>query len=389
MQSKNHPYRLSVYRTNEELNQVRPIWEKMQNHPNADIDNFISINSLRNEVISPYVMLISRDENPICMLIGRIEKRKLDVKIGYAKLLAPKIRTLVFIYGGIFGDVPSQLAEFIVTAVRQVLLDREADIAYFNLLKSDSQLLSAARKNPRMPFRDHIQRKNKHYLLELPGSYEAFMKTRSANTRSNIRRTAKKLNKKYDRQLEVRTFTKADELEEMMRAIDQVASKTYQRALGVGLANDPQGHKLAALAMQKNWLRVYLLSIDGVPRAFWPGNLYRGTFHIGIPGYDPQYHADRIGFYLLVKVIEELCTFDNVNNIDFGFGDAQYKRSFATDVWDEESVLIFAPTLKGAALNLYRTATSWLNTKLRAILERMRLLGIIKRRWRSQLAHKN
>ena len=215
------------------------------------------------------------------------------------------------------------------------------------------------------------------------------MQSRSANTRSNIRRTAKKLAKKYDGQLDVKTFTKEDELEEMMKAIDQVAKKTYQRALGVGLANDPQGHKLAKLAMKKKWLRVYLLNIQGTPRAFWPGNLYGDTFHIGIPGYDPQFHADRIGFYLLVKAIEELCTFDNVNHIDFGFGDAQYKRSFATDVWDEESVYIFAPTLKGAALNLYRTATSWLNTKLRALLDRMRLLDSIKRRWRSQLSHKN
>ena len=386
---KSKPYQLAVYRTNEELDQIRPIWEKMQYHPNADIDYFLTINSLRENIIHPYVMMISQEDKPVCLLIGRIEKRRLDIKIGYAKLLAPKLKTLVFIYGGILGEVPSQLAEYIVDAILELLLNREADVACFNQLKSDSPLLSAAQKNPRMLFRDHIQRKNKHYLLGLPDSFEEFMKSRSANTRSNIRRTSKKLIKKYDPQLEIRTFTKEDELDEMMEAIDQVASKTYQRALGVGLASDPQGVRLAALALKKKWLRVYLLSIDGVPRAFWPGNLYQGTFHIGIPGYDPRYHADRLGYFLLVKAIEELCGFEDVKHMDFGFGDAQYKRSFATDAWDEETVFIFAPTIKGAVLNLYRTGASWLNTKLRSMMERLRLLEFIKRRWRSQMSHKN
>ncbi|GAF75893.1 unnamed protein product, partial [marine sediment metagenome] len=53
----------------------------------------------------------------------------------------------------------------------------------------------------------------------------------------------------------------------------------------------------------------------------------------------------------MAKMFEALCLEKNVDAIDFGFGDAQYKESFSDVSWMEASVYIFAPRLYPLVVN--------------------------------------
>ena len=73
-------------------------------------------------------------------------------------------------------------------------------------------------------------------------------------------------------------------------------------------------------------------------------------------------------------------------SLDFGSGDAEYKRRLSSEVVDEADVFLFAPGLKGAYLRLMRLATVGLHSAGRKLLERYGLVDWVKTRWRRRMA---
>ena len=95
--------------------------------------------------------------------------------------------------------------------------------------------------------------------------------------------------------------------------------------------------------MQKGWFLAGLLYLHGEPVAFQLGTAYRGTYAASGTAFDPAHSEERPGTYLLMKVIEQLCADPAVDRLDFGFGDADYKRAFADESWVEQDVEVFEP----------------------------------------------
>src|SRR5262249_1232475 len=120
--------------------------------------------------------------------------------------------------------------------------------------------------------------------------------------------------------------------------------------------------------------------------AFWPGWLYNRSFYIGTPGYEPELADYRLGQYVLMRLISDLCADAEVDVCDFGGGDAEYKRRFASESWEETDVLIFAPTLHGAHLNFMRTAVAASARALRWGVAKLGVEEKLKQAWRRRLA---
>jgi hypothetical protein len=172
----------------------------------------------------------------------------------------------------------------------------------------------------------------------------------------------------------------------VISACEAVSIKTYQHRLGAGFAADPSERRLIELGAERGWLRAYVLSIDGDPAAFWLGLAYRGTFFTGPTGYDPGLARWRLGTYVLMTMLEDLCADDAVDHVDYGIGGAEYKRHFANESQLEEDDLVFAPSLRGVRINLTRTAILGTIGAARAAADRTPVLRVLKRRWRSRLA---
>jgi CelD/BcsL family acetyltransferase involved in cellulose biosynthesis len=189
----------------------------------------------------------------------------------------------------------------------------------------------------------------------------------------------------YGDEIGVQVFRRPEHLDAIVRDLTSVAAKTYQHGLGVAYGDSDEDIALTRLALDRDWFRAYVLTIADTPVAFWHGTAYGGTFSVQTPGYDPAYREHRIGIYLLLHVIEDLCRDEHIGFVDYGFGEAGYKRQYGNESWEERDVLLYAPSFRAARINLSRTAVLAIGEVARAGLTRLGLLERVKRRWRGSM----
>ncbi|MGB7149483.1 MAG: GNAT family N-acetyltransferase, partial [Terriglobales bacterium] len=89
------------------------------------------------------------------------------------------------------------------------------------------------------------------------------------------------------------------------------------------------------------------------------------------------------GTFLMTKILEQFCA-EGVEEVDFGLGDAPYKQRFGNCWWEEASIDIFAPTLKGLRINALRTPAIFTEQVVKKTLEKTQILPRIKRLWRNR-----
>ncbi len=196
---------------------------------------------------------------------------------------------------------------------------------------------------------------------------------------------AKKLLADYSGEVRIASFASNTDLDVMIRDIEAVSRKTYQRGLGVGFIDNAETRARLRLEAERGWLRGFVLYLANQPCAFWLGTIYKGTFHSNFMGYDPAHAKHSPGMFLITRVVESLCgaeEADKLREVDFGLGDAQYKEVLGTSVWQEAGVYIFAPSAKGILLNFLKTSLGVLDRIGRKVLGRTKLLPGLKSFWR-------
>jgi CelD/BcsL family acetyltransferase involved in cellulose biosynthesis len=385
IESSQDPVLPRTLRSVAEVERFRPSLERARwTRLDPEPDYYLTVLRSRPEVIGPYVLHLPGGPDEEVVLMGRSEVVRLPAAVGYAAY-APTVRAITVVHGGVAGADATRAASELLDTLRAALAAGEADVAILPSLRTGSALLEAAQ---RVPFaqRDHLRTRTTHWTLRLPDSYEEFVKARSKRTRDNIKQYRNRLMRKHGDEVSVTLFNRPEEADRLFRDTETIAAKTYQRGLGVAFADTPEQRALVELGLERGWFRMYLLSIGGEPAAFWPGSAYNRTFFTGTPGYDPAYADLRLGTYLLLHVIEELCADDAVDVVDYGFGESDYKQRFGNESWEEEDVLIFAPTFRGIRINATRTAVVGAARLARAAATRTGLAPRLKRRWRRRLA---
>ncbi len=375
--------RIVVARTVPEVEAIREVWKNWDWSPNADIDFYLHILRSRREVLRPHVLVLYRNNSPVAMLVGRLVESSVSVRLGYAKLFATRARSLTFIQGGLAGYFSAENAQLLVSEVVRSLRSGEADLAEFRFLKTDSPLYRSILQLPGFFLRDRFPLVQPHWSMKLPEKPEDVSNSLSGHERRQIRRRAKQIEADYSGKVRVERFTSIGDGEQIFADIEEVARKTYQRGLGVGFFNDKESRERFRFEAGKGWLRVHIMYVADKPCAFWMGSLYQGVFHSGDVGYDPAYKKYEIGKQLLARVLEDLCR-EKARQVDFGLGDADWKQRFGDMKWEEASVSIFAPNLRGLGMNLCRTPILMTEKAAKRALERTQILARIKKLWRKR-----
>jgi CelD/BcsL family acetyltransferase involved in cellulose biosynthesis len=101
-------------------------------------------------------------------------------------------------------------------------------------------------------------------------------------------------------------------------------------------------------------------------------------------GHDPAFSKYSPGNYLLTHVIEDCCR-HGVRAIDFGLGEALYKKRFGNEHWTETTVHLYARTWAGMEIKAIHTAAVVTSTVGKKLLERTHLIDRVKRIWRRQM----
>lgn len=364
---------------------MRGAWENMPRHFNADIDYFLTITASRAELIRPHVILLERAGRPQAIMIGRIAELVLRDRLIPGALRRPIGQVLQIVHGGIVGDLSPAHCAALLDEAEAALHRGEADAIFLSHIDISSPVYRMALARSTFLRRDHFPVPTVIRTAGIPRSYDAFLAARSKNTRRNLRRHAALIPDRFRDQWVLRCFRRPGEVGQLMHDAEHVAAKTYHRGMGTGFRADRETAEVLALAARREWLRAYVLYVCGQPCAFWTGLLYGRTYYTWTTGYDPAYRDHHPGTFLLCEIFKACCADPNIERIDFGNGDAQYKRSYCDGEQRTASIYMYAPTFRGLGANLVRSASTLTHEGARRALQASHLWSFARRRWRARL----
>lgn len=372
-------------RTLSEVEEIRRQWESWPGYRDSDIDSYLTFLRSNPGTVRPHIVAVYRDGRPDAILVGRVDRGHISCRLGYLNLNLPA-RILCFVYGALRGNPSKENCDLLVSSVLQSLSAREADTAYMNFLREDSDLCRLATERPGRLSRDYARTTQPHFAATLPATVQEYYQSLPAGGKGFNKARHKKLLKDYGDGVRIRCFRAATELDGMIQDVEEAAKRSYQRGLGVGFFDTPLVRNHLRLRAERGRLRGYVLYLEGKPCAFWIGEINQGTFESDSLAYDAAFARYSPGMFLICKVIEGFCedASKKVTAIDFGTGHAQYKQVLSNRNWTETSVCIFAPTFKGIVLNITRSVVVGLDKIIKKALARTNLLQKIKKVWRDR-----
>jgi hypothetical protein len=389
---KDNAIEIRIAHSLSQVEALRSQWEQWSGHRDSDIDFYLAVVQSSPAVQAPHVIVLYRNGQPESMLIGRLETKELTFKLGYIQALRRKARSLTFVYGANRGESNVENCRLLVNEILESLQKKQADMAILEPLPLDSALHSLALEMPGALSRDTPQEPQEHNFMTLPDSIDEVYRRMSHDRRKDIRRKIKKFEASAGGPPQIVSYRHEADLATLFRDAEEIARKTYQRGLGVGFADSPEIRQRLGLAARKGWLRAYVVYLAGRPCAFWIGMLYGDTFVGEYIGYDREFQALSPGMFLTMRVIEGFCKRaegDLVRELDFGFGQAEYKTALCNRLVQERAVFVFAPTLNGLILKLLRVTTMTVNQYAAKVLTSTNVLPKIKKAWRSRLAQRS
>ena len=374
-------YETRIYTQANDLHQVRDFWESLQWHPYADFDYYLAELRIDRQIVCPCVIALLQEGAPKTLLIGKIVDRPLSIKFGYKTILQVNLRTLVAHSRGVLGDAAPAQSERLVRALLDMLAQGEIELVHIMGLPKSTPLCQLAVSLPPVAMRDHFPATGTRWQLRLHKTYADFLNEHPSLKR-NLRYYANRLQREFGDVMRVRCFASRDDLDDMMRDLEAVASKTWQRGLGAGFVNNTETQQMFDFFIAHGWLRAYVSYLKGYPAAFNYGIRYGNIFVDEGTGFDPAYARFYVGKTLFMRLIEDMHADNEVDYIDFGPGNDQDKRLLCNQSQAESSVLVFAPTSRCLKVNLARSLIVLAHHQAKRILKHFGTEGALKKRWR-------
>ena len=318
------------------------------------------------------------------MIIGRIETRRLDLQFGYKTLFGLSLRCLSVVYGGIIGQPSDELCAVIMNELMNVLDRHEADVVFLNHLRTDSPIYKLYKTKASFWRRNHSRFAEPHWQTNITGSMKEFYSNVPNSRKRRWRRDIRQMEKISSSGIKVVCYRERSDIAYLSGLAYEIEKRTYKKNLRSGFISSPLNRALLEQAAGDGWLRAYVLYAGDQACAFQFDIQYKGVQFTEYGSFDPKWSRGSPGIVLLIKVIEQLCKKQEMRKLDFGFGDALYKRKFGTSHWMEESIYIYAPRLRPILINMVMSINLVFSLLRRAVIH-LNLDGLIKRNWRKMI----
>jgi CelD/BcsL family acetyltransferase involved in cellulose biosynthesis len=160
-------------------------------------------------------------------------------------------------------------------------------------------------------------------------TWDGYLATRSSNFRSQVRRKERKLQREHG--LTYRLSDAPDRLQRDLDALFALHRARWGEAGSGALEGSREAfHRdLAATALERGWLRLWLAEADERPVAAWYGFRYGGADWYYQLGRDPSWDASSVGLVLLAHTLREAIA-DGQREYKLLRGGEGYKDRFAT-----------------------------------------------------------
>lgn len=191
------------------------------------------------------------------------------------------------------------------------------------------------------------------FVLLAGHSWESYLATLGPAHRYNVRRRMRTLESRFDVRVE---FAATDV--ERRAALAEVVRLHQKRWRDRGGSTAFYAPALVAfhetfsrLALERGWLRLFVVRLTGMPVSAFYGFCYKRRFYFYQSGFDPAYDKYSVGLVTMAFAIQRAIE-EGAEEFDFLHGDEAYKFHWARDVRELCRMEIYPPRLRGW---LYRT----------------------------------
>lgn len=174
------------------------------------------------------------------------------------------------------------------------------------------------------------------------GGWEEYMAGRSRNFRSQIGRRRRKLENGPGLEFRLADPGSLERDWETFRRLHE-ARWSAQGQSGVLTGEGDRVHRaFAGLALERGWLRLWVMSVGGDPVGAWYGWRLGERYGYQLSGFDPGMAKAAVGVVLLAHTIEQAAA-EGARIYDLLWGDEAYKERFATGRRTVPSPLLTRP----------------------------------------------
>lgn len=216
----------------------------------------------------------------------------------------------------------------------------------------------------------HAHDRLKMYLVNLPPTLDAYLSARfDSSHRRKLKQRVKLLRAEGEHrlwrcsactatlecarlqekgELRLQRISAPEDVPEFLRAGSQVAQASWQAREAEWLVKEtPEWNEhLSDLAIQ-GLLRSYLLWCGPTPCAYALGFQSAGCYQAYSIGYDQSMAKFSPGTVMLLLLLEDLMQHDRPEKFNFGGGENEYKRRFATEATEVANVTILRRSIVG------------------------------------------
>ncbi len=184
-------------------------------------------------------------------------------------------------------------------------------------------------------------------VIPLEGhTFDSYLGTLGSSHRANVRRRLKALGQKFDVAFDLVT-TDAERVQ-MLALLAELHERRFKER-GTAFAT-PEVRafqdEVTRRLLQRGWLRMYVLRLDGNPVAVMYGFHYGGRFYFYQHGFDDQYKDHSIGLVLMAMTIRAAIA-EGAREFDMLWGVEAYKFLWARDARILQRIELFPLDLGG------------------------------------------
>ncbi len=369
------------YDSKQSISELLSSWTRLQWHPDSDFEYYLKIMEMEPE-LKPYILGLHENGEIKTLLVGSIKRMPVELRFGYKVFPSPNFNVFVLGYNGILGKTDKLECTVLFDALVKLLHRRKFDIILFGNLPLYSPFHDLALSGVPFSSRDHFRIKQESWQLSMPASMDKYWSDHKSLRHYNRRYFSNKLLKKYDNRMQITCYNSVGKLDMILQDTEHIVTRTWQRRLGATSFLTEDNRKRYEFYIDNGWLYAYILYIDHNPVCFLHGVKYHSIFYAQQIGYDPEYKEDRIGNYLMIHVIQDLCERGGIHTVDFGVGNSEAKRIFCDVCVDAEDIYVFGPAMYLKAFNLMRASLTAIHLASKSLLKRVGLYGSLRKYWR-------
>jgi CelD/BcsL family acetyltransferase involved in cellulose biosynthesis len=223
-------------------------------------------------------------------------------------------------------------------------------LGMLNTLPSDSTAAAAllqALKSCGWKFRVNSRPR---LTVDLPHTWDEYLASLSAKQRAKVRYLRRRLEKAY--KFRIFKCTSSEDLAPCLEALFDLHQRRWQMRSEPGTfacaSRRTFYFQMARSFLDRKWLELWSLELNGRPVAAQFGFRYRDTVYSLQEGFDPRYLSDRVGFVLRSYVLQQLIS-EGVRHYDFLAGLGEAKERWGTSHGNYSDLHFAKPWTRGAA----------------------------------------